>query len=64
MIIMNEFLFLICCISFSSHLKLSIDIFVTSVSHVFTELWLIFVKRSCSRRDGRKRIMTRVCGKM
>ncbi len=57
MIIMKEFLFSICFISLSSNLQLSIDIFIMSVRHVFAEFQFIFVKRSCSRRDGRKRIM-------
>ncbi len=48
MIIMKEFLFLICFV-LSSNLKLSMDIFVMSVRHVFAEFRLIFVKRSCSR---------------
>ncbi len=51
-IIMKEFLFLIWFISLSSNLKLSIDIFSMSVSHVFVDFRFIFVKRSCSRRDG------------
>ncbi len=54
---MKEFLFSIWIISLSSHLKLSIDIFIMSVRHVFAYFWFIFVKRSCSRRDGRKRII-------
>ncbi len=33
-------------------LKLSIDIFIMSVSHVFSDFRYIFVKCSCSRRDG------------
>ncbi len=57
MIIMKEFLFSICFISLSSNLQLSIDIFIMSVRHVFAEFQFIFVKRSCSRRDGRKCIM-------
>ncbi len=44
-------------ISLSDNLKLSIDIFIRSVRHVFAQLRFIFVKRSRSRRDGRKRIM-------
>ncbi len=36
---------------------LYIYIFIMSVRHIFAEFRLIFVKRSCSRRDGRKRIM-------
>ncbi len=53
-IIMKEFLFLfsIWFISLSSNLKLSIDIFIMSVSHVFTDFRFIFVKCSCSRRDS------------
>ncbi len=51
-IIMKEFLFSIWFISLSSNLKLSIDIFIMSVSHVFADFRFIFVKRSCSRRDG------------
>ncbi len=53
-IIMKEFLFLfsIWFISLSSNLKLSIDIFIMSVSHVFADFRFIFVKYSCSRRDG------------
>ncbi len=53
-IIMKEFLFLfsIWFISLSSNLKLSIDIFIMSVSHVFADFRFIFVKCSCSRRDG------------
>ncbi len=43
--------------SLSSNLKLSIDIFIMYLRHVFAELRFIFVKRSSSRRDGRKRIM-------
>ncbi len=54
MIIMKEFLILIYFILLSSNLKLSIYIFVMSVRHVFAEFRFIFVKRSCSRRDGRK----------
>ncbi len=57
MIIMKEFLFSISFILLSSNLKLSIDIFIMSVRHVFAEFLFIFVKRSCSRRDGRKHIM-------
>ncbi len=53
----KEFLFSIFFISLSDHLKLSIDIFIMSVRHVFAQLRFIFVKRSCSRRDGRKHIM-------
>ncbi len=34
------------------NLKLSIDIFIMSVSHIFADFRLIFVKCSCSRRDG------------
>ncbi len=49
---MKEFLFSICFISLSSNLKLSIDIFIMSVSHVFADFRFIFVKCSCSRRDG------------
>ncbi len=51
-IIMKEFLFSIWFISLSSNLKLSIDIFVMSVSHVFADFRFIFVKCSCSRGDG------------
>ncbi len=51
-IIMKEFLFSIWFISLSSNLNLSIDIFIMSVSHVFTDFRFIFVKCSCSRRDG------------
>ncbi len=53
-IIMKEFLFLfsIWFISLSSNLKLSIDIFIMSVSHVFADFRIIFVKCSCSRRDS------------
>ncbi len=51
-IIMKEFLFSIWFISLSSNLKLSIDIFIMSVRHVFADFRFIFVKRSCSRRDG------------
>ncbi len=53
-IIMKEFLFLfsIWFISLSSNLKLSIDIFIMSVGHVFADFRFIFVKCSCSRRDG------------
>ncbi len=53
-IIMKEFLFLfsIWFISLSSNLKLSIDIFIMSVSHVFADFRFIFVKCSCSRRDS------------
>ncbi len=53
-IIMKEFLFLfsIWFISLSSNLKLSIDIFIMSVRHVFADFRFIFVKCSCSRRDG------------
>ncbi len=50
-IIMKEFLFSIWFISFSN-LKLSIDIFIMSVSHVFADFRFIFVKCSCSRWDG------------
>ncbi len=50
-------LFFICFILLSSNLKLSIDIFIMSVRHVFAEFRFIFVKRSCSRQDGRKRII-------
>ncbi len=50
-ITMKEFLFSIWFISLSSNLKLSIDIFIMSVSHVFTDFRFIFVKCSCSRRD-------------
>ncbi len=46
------------CIYFvNSNLKLSIDIFIMSVRHVFADFRFIFVKRSCSRRDGRKCII-------
>ncbi len=51
-IIMKEFLFSIWFISLSSNLKLSIDIFIMSVRHVFADFRFIFVKCSCSRRDG------------
>ncbi len=53
-IIMKEFLFLfsIWFISLSSNLKLSIYIFIMSVSHVFADFRFIFVKCSCSRRDS------------
>ncbi len=53
-IIMKEFLFLfsIWFISLSSNLKLSLDIFIMSVSHVFADFRFIFVKCSCSRRDS------------
>ncbi len=51
-IIMKEFLFSIWFISLSSNLKLSIYIFIMSVSHVFADFRFIFVKCSCSRRDG------------
>ncbi len=44
-IIMKEF-------SLSSNLKLSIDIFIMSVRHVFADFRFIFVKCSCSRRDS------------
>ncbi len=40
-----------------SNLKLSIHIFIMSMRHVFAQLRFIFVKHSCSRRDGRKHIM-------
>ncbi len=36
-------------ISLSDHLKLSIDIFIMSVRHVFAQLQFIFKKRSCLR---------------
>ncbi len=36
-------------ISLSDHLKLSIDIFIMSVRHIFAQLRFIFKKRSCSR---------------
>ncbi len=39
-------------ISLSSNLKLSIYIFIMSVRHVFADFRFIFVKCSCSRRDG------------
>ncbi len=39
-------------ISLSSNLKLSIDIFIMSLSHVFADFRFIFVKCSCSRQDG------------
>ncbi len=51
-IIMKEFLFSIWFISLSSNLKLSIDIFIMSVRHVFADFRFIFVKCSCSRRDS------------
>ncbi len=55
-IIMKEILFLflfsIWFISLSSNLKLSIYIFIMSVSHVFADFRFIFVKCSCSRRDS------------
>ncbi len=51
---MKEFLFLTCFVSLSSNLKISIHIFIMSVRHVFTEFWLIFVKRSCSRPRRQK----------
>ncbi len=51
-IIMKEFLFSIWFISLSSNLKLSIYIFIMSVSHVFADFRFIFVKCSCSRRDS------------
>ncbi len=49
---MKEFCFRFRFISLSSNLKISIDIFIMSVSHVFADFRFIFVKRSCSRRDG------------
>ncbi len=49
-IIMKEFLFSIWFISLSSNIKLSIDIFIMSVSHVFADFRFIFVMRSV-RRD-------------
>ncbi len=52
-IIIKGFLFSIFFILLSFNLKLSIDIFIMSVRHVFAQLRLFFVKRSCSRRDGR-----------
>ncbi len=52
---MKEFLFSICFIYLSSNLKLSIDIFIKFVRHLFAQFQFIFVKRSW--RDGRKRIM-------
>ncbi len=55
-IIIKEFCFQF-FFSLSDNLKLSVDIFVMSVRHVFAEFRFIFVKRSCSRRDGRKHIM-------
>ncbi len=61
MIIMKEFLVSICFSLLSSNLKLSIDIFIMSVRHVIAEFWFIFVKRSCSRWDGRKLIMFVFC---
>ncbi len=48
---MKKFKFLIRII-LSSNLKLSIDICIMSVRHVFAEFRWIFVKHSCSRRDG------------
>ncbi len=48
----SEFLFSMWFISLSSNLKLSIDIVSMSVSHVFADFRFIFVKCSCSRRDG------------
>ncbi len=51
---MKEFLFSIRFISLSSNLKLSIDIFIMSVRHVFADFRLIFVKRSCSRPDAHR----------
>ncbi len=48
----ESLLFSIWFISLSSNLKLSIDIFIMSVSHVFADFWFIFVKCSCSRRDS------------
>ncbi len=51
-IIMKEFLFSIWFISLSSNLKLYIDIFIMSVSHVFTDFRFVFVQCSCSRREG------------
>ncbi len=49
---MKEFLFSIWFISLSSNLKLSIDIFIMSVSHVFADFRFIFVKCSCSRGEA------------
>ncbi len=43
----KEVLFLF--ISLSSHLKLSVDIFIMSVRHEFAVCRFIFVKRSCLR---------------
>ncbi len=54
MIIMKDFLFSICWISLSSHLKLSIDIHIMSARQVFVEFRFIFVKRSCSRLKRQK----------
>ncbi len=51
-IIMKEFLFSIWFISLSSNLKLSIDLFIMSVCHVFADFRFIFVKCSCSRLEG------------
>ncbi len=49
----NERVFVFDLIYFvSSNLKLSIDICIRSVCHVFTDFRFIFVKCSCSRRDG------------
>ncbi len=42
-------LFLIRFISLSSNLKISIDTFIMSVSHVFADFRFIYVKRSSSR---------------
>ncbi len=39
-------------ISLSINLKLSIDIFIMSVRHVFADFRFIFVTCSCSRRDS------------
>ena len=52
---MKEFLFSICFISLSNHLKLSIDIFIMSVRHVFTEFRFIFLLLLKTRH--RKRIV-------
>ncbi len=45
MIIIKELFFFF--FSLSGNLKLSIDIFVMSVRHVFAEFRFIFVKHSC-----------------
>ncbi len=56
MIIMNEFLFSICFISLSTHLKLYIDIFIMSklIKHAMVSWHVTFFFISCFGKRGNK----------